>query len=51
MGDFTKEKRLFTGITIAKATYGSKDIPVSAKISSTKTVDLTAWIVPGGSLE
>ena len=37
-------------ITIAKATYGSKDIPVSAKIGSTKTVDLTAWVVPGGSL-
>jgi len=50
MGDFTKKKRLFAGITIAKTTYGSKDIPISAKISSTKTVDLTAWIVPGGSL-
>ena len=37
-------------ITIAQATYGSKDIPVSAKIGSTKMVDLTAWIVPGGSL-
>ena len=37
-------------ITIAKASYGDKDIPVSAKIGSTKTVDLTAWVVPGGSL-
>ena len=37
-------------ITIAQATYGSKDIPVSAKIGSTKMVDLTEWIVPGGSL-
>ncbi|MBU5434423.1 S-layer homology domain-containing protein [Pseudoflavonifractor sp. MSJ-37] len=37
-------------ITIAKASYGGKGIPVSAKIGSTKTVDLTAWIVPGGSL-
>ena len=37
-------------ITIAKATYGAKNIPVSAKIGSTKMVDLTAWIVPGGSL-
>lgn len=37
-------------ITIAKASYGDKDIPVSAKIGSTKTVDLTEWVVPGGSL-
>ena len=37
-------------ITIAKARYGDKDIPVSAKIGSIKTVDLTKWIVPGGSL-
>ena len=37
-------------ITIAKASYGDKEIPVSAKIGSIKTVDLTTGIVPGGSL-
>lgn len=37
-------------ITIGQATYGSKAIPVSAKIGSTKTVDLTEWIVPNSSL-
>lgn len=37
-------------ITIAKASYGDKEIPVSAKIGSIKTVDLTEWIMPGGSL-
>ena len=37
-------------ITIAKAIYGDKEIPVSAKIGSIKTVDLTTGIVPGGSL-
>ena len=37
-------------INIAQATYGSKEISASAKIGSTKMVDLTAWIVPGGRL-